>query len=735
MLRWIFILSLLLVAPELLAQVESNIGVELDTPETFMLKGEVLDTETDSPIDKVNVEIAGKEYTTTNRAGEFSIRASVGDELIFRSDAFETVYYQVVDRQRVLVKAVPIPTIASSSKKLAAQTSGGLTFEMAIDSANTYLRSDAGRSIEFVTAALESIQGGGDDDRNAIAFSTLGDINAYWGQFDLAISNYKRSLEYAEDIAVRIKLAENFRRNGNYQESISEFERLLKLRLSPYQQIEVYEGLGDVFAAISDPVKSLSNYQLALRIASSRQITPKITDLNSKIAESYAQEGKTEEAITFFDNSLNLAGRENTRRSAAEKNKVADFYNSNQDFDKEIELRQQALSDIEEIGEEQEESGGVNPLTVQNQNYKIANAYVAQDRYDEAIPFLEKSISEADQKQDLIVQKDATRKLSEIYRDLGDLDKAAQAYQDYVSVVDELYIQKEQELSQAARFSREITLRQNRIISLENERELNESRYQLAVDNQELIEKNNRIQKWIIGSLVVIALLLLYTAYVQRRTARQQRYANDLLALKSLRTQMNPHFIFNALNSVNSYIAKSDERAANRYLSEFSQLMRSVLENSEEDFIPLSKEIELLQLYVKLEHFRFADKFDYSFELDPNLEVDQFVIPPMLLQPYVENAVWHGLRYKEEKGHLRIAFNQVDPQRIEVIIEDDGIGRERSKALKTDHQKKQNSKGMGNIKKRIAILNTMYQDKVDVEISDVQSDGSGTRVRLILKRD
>ena len=112
MLRWIFILSLLLVAPELLAQVESNIGVELDTPETFMLKGEVLDTETDSPIDKVNVEIAGKEYTTTNRAGEFSIRASVGDELIFRSDAFETVYYQVVDRQRVLVKAVPIPTIA-----------------------------------------------------------------------------------------------------------------------------------------------------------------------------------------------------------------------------------------------------------------------------------------------------------------------------------------------------------------------------------------------------------------------------------------------------------------------------------------------------------------------------------------------------------------------------------------------------------------------------------------------
>ncbi|PQB05126.1 histidine kinase [Aureitalea marina] len=731
----LFILSFLSLASQLCAQEESGIGVELEAPATFMLKGEVVDMETDQPIDKVNVEIAGKEYTTTNRAGEFSIRASVGDELIFRSDAFETVYYQVVDRQRVMVRAEPIPTLASTEKKLAEQASNPLGFETAIDSAKAYLRSDAGRSIEFVTLALESIQGGGDDDRNAIAFSTLGDINAFWGQNDLAISNYKRSLEYAEDKAVRIKLADNFRQNGNYQESIGEFERLLDLELSPYQQIEVYEGLGDVYASISDPLQSLKNYQLGLRIANSRQITPKITDLNSKIAESYAQEGKLEEAITFFDNSLDLAGRENTRRSAAEKNRVADFYNSNQNFDKEIQLRQEALDDIEEIGDSIIDANGINPLTVQNQNYKIANAYVAQDKYDEAIPFLEKSISEADQKQDLIVQKDATRKLSEIYRDLGDLDKAAQTYQQYVSVVDELYIQKEQELSQAARFNREITLRQNRIISLENERELNESRYQLAVDNQELIQKNNRIQKWIIGSLVVIALLLLYTAFTQRKTARQQRYANDLLALKSLRTQMNPHFIFNALNSVNSYIAQSDERAANRYLSEFSQLMRAVLENSEEDFIPLAKEIELLQLYVKLEHFRFTDKFDYHFEVDPNLQVDQFVIPPMLLQPYVENAVWHGLRYKEEKGNLLIRFRQLDTERVEVLIQDDGIGREHSKALKTDHQKKQNSKGMGNIKKRIAILNTMYSDKVDVSISDLESDGRGTQVTLILKKD
>ena len=224
------------------------------------------------------------------------------------------------------------------------------------------------------------------------------------------------------------------------------------------------------------------------------------------------------------------------------------------------------------------------------------------------------------------------------------------------------------------------------------------------------------------------------TAFLYYRSNRQQKLANNLLALKSLRTQMNPHFIFNALNSFNTYIAKSDERSANRFLSEFSVLMRSVLENSEEDFIPLSKELELLRLYVKLEHSRFADKFDYDIEVDKEVDVDAFQIPPMLLQPYIENAIWHGLRYKEEKGSLTIKVKQVTSDMLEICIEDDGIGRKKSAELKTSNQKKQNSKGMGNIKKRIQILNDMYKNRVEVSISDLYKDQTGTRVSLKLKK-
>jgi tetratricopeptide (TPR) repeat protein len=373
-------------------------------------------------------------------------------------------------------------------------------------------------------------------------------------------------------------------------------------------------------------------------------------------------------------------------------------------------------------------------ITAQRINYKIANAYAAQDKYAEAIPYLEESIKEADSENDLIVQKDATRKLSEVYRDKGDFSKAFETYQKYVAIVDTLYLRKEQEISQASRFSREIAASQGRITGLEKERELSQSKYNLALTEQQLALESNRRQKWIIYSLVVGMLLTALAAYFFYRSNRQQQLANNLLALKSLRSQMNPHFIFNALNSVNNYIAKNDERSANRYLSEFSTLMRAVLENSEEDFISLSRELELIELYVKLEHSRFPEKFDYTINLDAQIDTEAFQIPPMLLQPYIENAIWHGLRYKEEKGTLSIELTQKGTDIIEIRITDNGIGRKRSRELKTSNQKTQNSKGMGNIKKRIGILNTMYKDKVSVSVQDLNEDATGTRVILTLRK-
>jgi LytS/YehU family sensor histidine kinase len=193
---------------------------------------------------------------------------------------------------------------------------------------------------------------------------------------------------------------------------------------------------------------------------------------------------------------------------------------------------------------------------------------------------------------------------------------------------------------------------------------------------------------------------------------------------------MNPHFIFNSLNSVNNYIAKSNERAANKYLAKFSRLMRMVLDYSQVEFISLTNEVELLRLYVELEHERFKDKFHYVFEVDETINTEQFQIPPMIVQPFIENAVWHGLCYKKEEGQLSIYFRDRGDH-VEIEVSDDGIGRTKSQEIKTVNQKKHKSSGMRNIENRTEMIRSLFRKKIDYEISDL-SEGKGTRVIIKL---
>ncbi|WP_055435574.1 histidine kinase [Lacinutrix algicola] len=691
----------------------------------FYVRGLVKEEDTNEAIEDVNIQINGGAYTASNGAGEFRVRTKIGDELVISHKDFETVYYVVKSDERITLN---VRSLASGSYDKTLKKTQNNSFNNLIDSALVYKKKSAEKSIQFVT---ESLKNSTSVKQNAEAFEVLSDIYMHWKQYDLAVSNYRISLNSFQSNEVKIRLAIAYMMNNNYQESVSVFKDLNTKELSNYQLVELYEGLGDVYYRMKDYKKSISSYNEGLSVAQKYLITPKVTDLNSKIAQSFDASGSTDKAEEYYNNSLSLASKENKKRAVEEKIKFADFNNSNRNFADEIRMREEAILDIEDI-----ETDSVidieSDFTTQKQNYKIGNALYMQRNYAEAIPYLEKSRAEATERKDLVVEKDATRKLSEVFKESGDYESALKTYEEYTKSVEALYVKKEQQITQAARFNKNIAEQQNRITSLESDRELSESRYQL---NQE----QNKNQKIIIYSLIGGLLLLLFAAYLMYKYIKQQRLANNLLALKSLRSQMNPHFIFNALNSVNSFIATNDERTANKYLSDFSKLMRAVLENSEQDFIPLEKEVELLQLYTKLEHFRFQDKFEYNITVDKAINVSDFQIPPMLLQPYIENAVWHGLRYKEEKGQLDISIIKKSKDEITITIADNGIGREKSKALKTENQQKQNSKGMGNIKKRVAILNEMYKDKVDVFIDELYQgqaeEDKGTKVVVTLKRD
>lgn len=706
---------------------------------SFILKGNVEEKSSLKPLSGVYVSTSSGENTLTNALGEFKIRARIGEQLVFEHADIETVRHLIKSREDIKVQVKDFESdnnrgIGSSISKRKANLHQSM-----LDSARNYMPTDIAKSIDFVARSISELESSGNKKELAKSLTTLGEIYLYHKQYDLAVDNFNDALEANKTIPTLLLLARTHILNKAYKDAENVLQPIKDVRnMLPEQRVALYELLGDAKSVKNFTKAAIDYYNAGLQVATKNQMTSKMTDLNSKIADAYAQSNQLLEAEVYYDNSVQLANQLAPKRALQEKEKVADFYNKKSEYSEEIAIRKNSLEELGRLNDSNLKGQDISlgdTITRQRINYKIANAYIAQDKYNEAIPYLERSIVEADSDDDLVVQKDATRKLSEVYEYKGDYNKALETYQAYVTLVDTLYIRKEQEISRAARFNREIATTQSRITGLEQERELTQSKYDLAVTEQELAEETYKRQRWIIYSLILGLFLTGLAAFLFYRSNQQQKLANNLLALKSLRSQMNPHFIFNALNSVNNFISKSDERSANRYLSDFSKLMRSVLENSEEDFIPLTKELELLELYVKLEHSRFPEKFDYRIDVDNKIDVASFQIPPMLLQPYIENAIWHGLRYKEEKGLLEIKLIPKGNDVVEISISDNGIGRAKSAELKTKNQQRQKSKGMGIIKQRVAILNDMYTDKVDVEISDLKSDGTGTKVLFTIKKD
>ncbi|MBU3010425.1 histidine kinase [Polaribacter vadi] len=697
----------------------------------FSVRITIVDDSTNEKVKNAEVSVNGINYNYPDISGRYIVKARVGDELRVSHPDFETIYYTINSSEDIKVLIENSGNTRNRDSKYLSKTRSQDLYLQHLDSVKFYKKKDIEKSLSFVEKALESKQ---NKERNAATYKLLADVYLYWKQYDLAVYNYKLSHQIKEDLATKLALAKAQFLQKEYADSEKSYLELISKKLSNYERILVYEGLGDVNFAQKKWSFSKTNYQQALEIAKENIVTPKITDISSKIADVLAAQGKVNEAENQFINSLNFAKKENPERALVEEEKVADFYNSNQRFDEEIAIRKKSLQKAESNSSSRKLSKEKDSITAQKINYKIGNAYLLKEDYKSAIPFLEKSKKGAKEKNDIVVEKDATRKISEVFASLGDNEKALKNYKEYVALVDSLYVRKEQEIQQIKRFSKKIADNQNRIASLEKDKELSQSKISLAYVDQKLSEESNQKQRLIIYSLIGGFLLMSLLAYFMFRTNKQQKLANNLLALKSMRSQMNPHFIFNALNSVNSFIAVNDERNANRYLSEFSVLMRSVLENSDEDFISLNKEIELLELYVKLEHNRFKDKFDYKISVDKTIDLEQFSIPPMLLQPYIENAIWHGLRYKKEKGSLEIAIHKKDDETVSISIIDDGIGRKKSQELKTKNQLKQKSKGMSTIKNRIAILNDMYKERIAVNVSDAIENGEGTKVELLLKK-
>ena len=247
-------------------------------------------------------------------------------------------------------------------------------------------------------------------------------------------------------------------------------------------------------------------------------------------------------------------------------------------------------------------------------------------------------------------------------------------------------------------------------------------------------------QKIVIGLLSLLGFSFLGFFYYRnlvekRRQKKEKQYQAQLREVQdaALRSQMNPHFLFNSLNSIRYFIVTNDNEKATIYLTKFSRLIRMILENSKKKLVSLEEELQMLELYVNMEQIRFEDKFDYEIKVPSEVNPSEIMIPPMLIQPFIENAILHGINPKDEQGKIILSFKKEMPFLV-ISVEDDGIGRANAKALKRDSVFKKESLGLSITQSRLDLADSKsHQAKLKIiDIYDDEKKAIGTRVLIWL---
>lgn len=593
-----------------------------------------------------------------------------------------------------------------------------------LEKAERIYTKDPNQAISFVKKSLEISIKNQDDEEQGNAYVLLGKINESLNQGNLAIENYQKAIIHFQKKGIQNQIPNLHFLLGNLYEQEQEYNKALNyfFLYRNSSQLKADKRIAHIYFLQQKYNQSLVLFQEILKKEEKANDLLEISQTKAELANLYLAMKDTKEAEKLYIESekLNNEGlknnvqKNNYQQQSLNKTQqsLGKVYRQNKQFDEEISLRKRSIE------------RGVNSndyKKIAQEEIEISNIYIEQGFPQKAIDNIKNSIVETK------IEKAATYKtLSKAYKKQKKYEEALKNYQLYVKEQEKILAEKEKQFS-------EISLainQQKEFSSLQKDFDLQQQHIALLEQDKQLKKSQLVGQERLIYGLIFIIIIILIAAFFMYKNAKERRIANQLLALKSLRSQMNPHFIFNALNSVNQFIAKNDERTANRFLTDFSRLMRLVLENSQKDFVSLDKELKIIELYLKLEHNRFRDLFNYEFEVDSTIQTEELEIPPMLIQPYIENAIWHGLRYKESFGKLLVKIEQKGGK-IHIHIQDNGIGRKNSLLLKTKNQQKTESTGLKNTENRLDIINKVYHKNFNVIIKDLTIEETGTSVEII----
>jgi tetratricopeptide (TPR) repeat protein len=563
-------------------------------------------------------------------------------------------------------------------------------------------------------------------------------------EYTLSLQNGMKAYEIFKNLNDKSKMAGALLTMGNNYEESGYYTKAIENNLEALRLFEAinnkngissaYNNIGSAYYHISEYEKAIDNYNKSLTTDKDLNDKYGIASGLDNIASVFLDEGKYDsanvynlQAIKIFEeiNHQPALGRiyfnrGNLLMKLYDAKSAYGFYNHSIDINKRLGIKRELGTDYGGVGElylaiakDSSSKYIVSPLfktgkksLLQKSRYYFAEALA-----------LSKAVG------DISSMMSYTNLESETEERLGNYRTALAFHKEYSLYKDSIFNDGNRK----------------KLAALENERlaEVKDKEIQLLNEQKALeaseIKRQTLVRNFILGSIGIAGLLSFFFVWSFNRR-RKSAFDKQVMEveMKALRVQMNPHFIFNSLQSINKYVIDNDKENASSYLSKFANLMRLILENSREQEVPLEKDLHALELYMQLESLRFKNRFTYVIETDPGIDKENTLIPPLLLQPFVENAIIHGMQHKE-KGLIKISVNKQNNM-IKCVVEDNGLGRENAVAPMRDENKRK-SLGIKIIGERLNIINQLKKVKAAVNIfdlKDAENKPGGLRIELLL---
>ena len=546
-----------------------------------------------------------------------------------------------------------------------------------------------------------------------------------------AIEMYKKNLRINEKMGNKLGvnrflylIGDLYLKTGNYDSALTYFRRSCEICNEidkKFAKIVSLKGIAEIHLLWNEYDKALETYENILALNEETGNKNEIIFSLNEIASIYNLSGNSQKAIEYYQRSLELCQETGKTKDVAKTlENLGNIFNKDGNYEMAMEYFRESLKISEKDGD-------LNSAALSL--FNIANIYSGLKNYNLAIDNLKKSLQIA-QNQNL---KSLISKIylcfSEIYDKTGDNKTAFGYYKLYEETKDLISDKERNKEISDLHIKYQIEIKEKEIELLNREKEI------------QLLEINKyKTQKYIYIGIAVFAFVLILIIFLlfNRFKLKKEKQQSDLekqkqeIEKKLLRSQMNPHFIFNSLNSINSFITGKDTYTAQSYLSMFAELMRYILENTRKSFIPLEDEIKTLRLNMELERLRFNNKFDFKINVLPDIDTENTYIPPMLIQPFVENAIIHGIMNKSGNGNIIIDLNK-DHDLIFCTVKDDGVGRKKAKEIMNQSKQKHKSIGLQLTNERLYLLSRQRKSQFEVKITDLKDENgiaTGTRVDL-----